>query len=77
LAALRQLLPEVIFLVPGYGTQGGTAADTVAAFRGSAGAVVNSSRGVIFAFSPQEPAWEAKIEVAAKKTITELGAALK
>src|SRR5205085_10828658 len=33
LAAVRQGLPDVVFLVPGYGTQGGTAADTAAAFR--------------------------------------------
>ena len=32
LAELREAMPGVLFLVPGYGTQGGTAADTAAAF---------------------------------------------
>jgi orotidine-5'-phosphate decarboxylase len=40
-------LPEAIILVPGFGAQGGTAADVMAAFRPDGlGAVVNSSRGV-------------------------------
>ena len=58
LAELRQRLPHVPFLVPGYGAQGATAADIVHAFddRGR-GAVVNSSRGIIFAYqqSQQSP----------------------
>lgn len=50
-AALRQLMPRNIFLVPGYGAQGGTAADVVPAFNADGlGAVVNSSRGIIFAY---------------------------
>jgi orotidine-5'-phosphate decarboxylase len=55
LAELRAWLPTVPFLVPGYGAQGGGAADVAGAFdsRGL-GAVVNSSRGIIFAGS-QEP----------------------
>lgn len=50
LAELRQAMPHTWFLVPGYGSQGGTAADVAAAFddRGF-GAVVNNSRGIIFA----------------------------
>ena len=52
---LRELLPETLFLVPGYGAQGATAADVAAAFRADGlGAVVNSSRGIIFACR-QEP----------------------
>jgi orotidine-5'-phosphate decarboxylase len=52
---LRELLPETIFLVPGYGAQGATAKDVSAAFRADGlGAVVNSSRGIIFAYK-QEP----------------------
>src|SRR5260370_824758 len=47
LTQLRQLLPEVLFLVPGFGAQGGTAADVLPAFRGDGlGAIVNSSRGL-------------------------------
>ena len=46
LAGLREALPGVPFLVPGYGTQGGTAADIAPAFDGQGlGALVNSSPG--------------------------------
>ncbi len=73
MALLRQLLPEVIFLVPGFGAQGGTAADTAPAFRPDGlGAVVNSSRGILFPFAPAEPAWEARVESAARSTIAAL-----
>lgn len=62
LAELRAALPEVIFLVPGYGAQGGTAADVRPAFRPDGlGAVVNSSRGVLFPFRSGEADWEAKV----------------
>lgn len=55
LSELREWLPTVPFLVPGYGAQGGSAADVAGAFdeRGL-GAVVNSSRGIIYA-GAQEP----------------------
>lgn len=52
---LRELMPDALFLVPGYGAQGATAKDAAAAFRKDGlGAVVNSSRGILFAFR-QEP----------------------
>ncbi len=52
---LRERLPEAIFLVPGYGSQGATASDATACFLpGGRGAVVNSSRGILFAFK-REP----------------------
>lgn len=49
--ALRSLMPHTFFLVPGYGAQGGTAADVAGMFdaQGS-GAIVNSSRGIIGAW---------------------------
>jgi orotidine-5'-phosphate decarboxylase len=73
MAALRQAMPEVNFLVPGYGSQGGTAADVAPAFRGDGlGAVVSSSRGVLFPFRPDDAAWEAKIEAAARAAVKEL-----
>lgn len=51
LSELRKLLPHSIFLVPGYGAQGGTADDIVGAFdRDGLGAIVNSSRGILFAY---------------------------
>jgi len=69
LTLVRQALPEAIFLVPGFGAQGAGAADTAAAFRSDGlGAVVNSSRGIIFAFAPEQRDWEAAVEAATRKT---------
>jgi orotidine-5'-phosphate decarboxylase len=50
LAELRQAMPSTWLLLPGYGAQGGTAKDCAAALdeRGL-GAIVNNSRGIIFA----------------------------
>ena len=51
LAELREALPHTFFLVPGYGAQGGSAADVVPAFDAQGGgAVVNNSRGIICAW---------------------------
>jgi orotidine-5'-phosphate decarboxylase len=73
LAELRAAMPDVWLLVPGYGAQGGTAADVKAAYRSDGlGAIVNSSRGVTFPFHPDDPDWEAKIVEAAKKAQAEL-----
>jgi len=50
LAEVRELLPHSILLVPGYGAQGGGAADVVGAFNAKGeGAVVNASRSIVFA----------------------------
>lgn len=50
-AKLRRLMPNSIFLVPGYGAQGGGAEDVRPCFNEDGlGAVVNSSRGIIFAY---------------------------
>ncbi len=73
LVELRSALPNVWFLVPGYGAQGGTAADVRAAYRADGlGAVVNSSRGVTFPFKPDDPGWEATIAEAARRSAAEL-----
>jgi len=73
LAAVRQMLADVYFLIPGYGAQGGTAADIAAGFRADGlGAVVNSSRGIVAAFEPDDPAWEAAVEAATRATIADL-----
>jgi orotidine-5'-phosphate decarboxylase len=75
LAELRAALPNVWFLVPGYGAQGATAADVKAAYRPDGlGAVVNSSRGVTFPFHPDDPDWERKIVEAARAASAELRA---
>jgi orotidine-5'-phosphate decarboxylase len=51
LAELRAAMPHTFFLVPGYGAQGGGAADVVGGFdeRG-VGAIINASRSVLCAW---------------------------
>jgi orotidine-5'-phosphate decarboxylase len=51
--ALRQQLKAVFFLVPGYGAQGGTAADVALYLTNGNGGVVNSSRGILLAWKKQ------------------------
>ena len=73
LTTLRQAIPQTIFLVPGYGAQGGSAADTAAAFRQDGlGAIINSSRGIIACFQPEDPKWEEKIETATSAALADL-----
>jgi orotidine-5'-phosphate decarboxylase len=73
LALVRQWIPNVLFLVPGYGAQGGSGADTAAGFRADgAGAIINSSRGITACFKPDEPKWEEAIERATRATIHDL-----
>ncbi|HQR08914.1 MAG TPA: orotidine-5'-phosphate decarboxylase [Gemmatales bacterium] len=73
LAHLRTMMPHVPFLVPGYGAQGGSAADCKGAFNAAGlGAVINSSRGITFPFKPDDAHWEEKIVQAAKKAASEL-----
>jgi orotidine-5'-phosphate decarboxylase len=51
LKELRQRVPRVPFLVPGYGQQGGTAKDLAGAFDAQGlGAIVNSSRAINYAW---------------------------
>jgi orotidine-5'-phosphate decarboxylase len=82
LAELRAAMPNTWFLVPGFGSQGGTAGDVAAAFddRG-AGAIVNNSRGIIFAHSLSPYAerfgaarWQEAVEAAAREMIEQLRA---
>jgi orotidine-5'-phosphate decarboxylase len=79
LAELRDALPGVPFLVPGYGAQGGSAADVAAAFDAEGlGALINNSRGITFAYGrPAARArhgddWRAAIEEAVREMIDDL-----
>lgn len=55
LTELRTELPHTFFLVPGYGAQGGTAADIAGAFdKNGLGAIVNSSRGIMCAWQKED-----------------------
>lgn len=57
-AALRQRMPGVPLLIPGYGAQGARAADMRLLFdeRGT-GAVVNSARAILYAYRKREIDW--------------------
>ena len=80
LAELRQVMPSVPFLIPGYGAQGGTAKDVVKAFHSDgSGALINNSRGIIFAHLKEpfksmfdESRWQDAVEAATKQMIEEL-----
>lgn len=53
--ALRKIMPNTIFLVPGYGAQGGGAEDVKPCFNeDGTGAIVNSSRGITYAYEKSE-----------------------
>ena len=52
---LRKLMPKTLILVPGYGAQGGKAADLAPYFNeDGTGAIVNSSRGIIAAYKQEK-----------------------
>jgi len=82
LAELRAAMPHTWFLVPGFGAQGGAAGDTAGAFDpAGTGAIVNSSRGIIFAharspyaerFGPSR--WQEAVEAATRDMIEQLRA---
>jgi orotidine-5'-phosphate decarboxylase len=47
----RELMPNSLILVPGYGTQGAEARDAVSAIRGDGlGVIVNASRSLMYAW---------------------------
>ena len=80
---LRQVMPNSMFLVPGYGAQGASADDCTAAFHEDGwGALVNSSRGIIYAWTREgydqfgEDAWEEAVEAAALAMKVDLAQAL-
>lgn len=52
---LRKVMPKSFILVPGYGAQGGKAKDLVPYFNEDGlGAIVNSSRGIIAAYTKED-----------------------
>jgi len=51
LKELRSAMPHTVFLIPGYGAQGGKAADIALGFdENGCGAIVNSSRAILCAY---------------------------
>jgi len=84
LAELRAAMPRTWFLIPGFGAQGGAAADVAPAFdAGGLGAIVNSSRGIIFAHARKEfshfgpDRWQSAVEAATREMIEQLAAVRK
>lgn len=76
--ALRAAMPDTIFLIPGYGAQGGSAKDAAAGFRDDGrGAIVNNSRGIIFAYMKDKRHFADAARDAALKMAVELREALK
>lgn len=80
LAKFRDLMPQTPFLVPGYGAQGGTASDVAGAFDADGlGAVINSSRGVLYPYRNAddpfgEDGWRDSISRAIDMMNTEINA---
>jgi orotidine-5'-phosphate decarboxylase len=80
LSELREVMPHAWILVPGFGSQGGTAADVAGAFdENGLGAIVNNSRGIIFAHASKaykekfgEARWQEAIEAATREMIAQL-----
>ena len=68
IADLRQRMPQQIFLVPGYGAQGGAADDVKATFKpDGTGALITASRSINYAFAGSDHAdWQSAITAAAK-----------
>ncbi len=81
---VRQILPRSLFLVPGYGAQGGTAGEAVRGFvrgpSGLEGGVVSSSRGVLFpaagAGATSAKSWEVAFDSSLHRALDELGNAI-
>jgi orotidine-5'-phosphate decarboxylase len=84
-AALRARMPRQVFLIPGYGAQGGTADDLRrmvipgARSAGTSGLLVTASRSVIYAFASSQgeaPDWAGAVHAAARGFSAEVRAVL-
>ncbi|TVQ31045.1 MAG: orotidine-5'-phosphate decarboxylase [Phycisphaeraceae bacterium] len=82
-AAMRGRMPHQIFLVPGYGAQGGTAETVRELFhppqKGEAmptGAVVTASRSIIFPLVPEGMDWAGAVRDAASRFAEEVRGAM-
>ena len=75
---LRSIMGRQIFLVPGYGAQGATAADCAASFKpDGTGAIVNASRSVIYAFDKNPNIdWRQAVTQAARDLAADIASAV-
>ena len=78
IARLRKLMPQQIFLVPGYGAQGGGAQDVKASFKADGtGAIITASRSVIYAHvSKPDMDWKVAVAEGAAELNREIRAIL-
>jgi orotidine-5'-phosphate decarboxylase len=76
-ARLRRIMPRQLFLVPGFGAQGGGVQDVLPCFDADGrGAIVTASRSVIYAFQEGTEDWRQAIADAADRFADELGRAV-
>jgi len=76
-AKLRERYPQQLFLVPGFGAQGGSADDVKACFKpDGTGALVTASRSVIYAFEQTGVDWPSRVTIAARKLRDDITAIL-
>ena len=73
---VRELLPDALFLAPGYGAQKGDAVNVRALLdEGGAGVLVNSSRGILRAFEGAGVGYKDAAREVARRMREDLGAA--
>jgi orotidine-5'-phosphate decarboxylase len=77
-ARLRSRMPQQLFLVPGFGAQGGTADDVKPCFKpDGTGAIITASRSVIYAYEkPATDDWKSAIANAARDLNRQIKAVL-
>ena len=76
-------MPKALFLVPGYGSQGGAASDAIRGFapgpNGLEGGIVNSSRAILFSGdgnTDDTARWEKAVDAALAAAVDDLGQAI-
>lgn len=76
-AKLRERYPQQLFLVPGFGAQGGGAEDVRACFKSDGtGALITASRSVIYAFEQRDQSWSETIFASASELVRQIAAIL-
>jgi orotidine-5'-phosphate decarboxylase len=70
---VREILPDTLFLSPGYGAQGGDASGVRSLLdRHGGGVLVNSSRGILYAYETSTANYKTAAREAARRTRDEL-----
>jgi len=70
---LREIMPNTIFLVPGYGAQGAGAMDVKHCFKADGtGALVNNSRGILYAYEHMKQFAPEQYDQAARAAVLEM-----